>query len=111
MNHVQSVYDTLKDSQMITLRQKEAHGRLSGSGIEQTSILSLQRSHRRTFNNQMPPITQGTSTAKCAVLASPDSPNTATSSSRQLSNTTCTLRCNNVLFEINSAVSNGLQDA
>ena len=65
--------------------RKEAHG--SGSGSKQISMPSPQRSQRRTFKDQMLLITQGTSTAKCAVPASPDNPNTATSSNGQLMTT------------------------
>lgn len=78
------MYDIVKDSQVITLRQKGTHG--SGSGSKQISILSPPRSQRRTFKDQMPLITQGTRTAKSALPASPDNPSTATSTSsnRQL---------------------------
>ena len=41
-----------KDSQVNTLRETKAHG--SGSGREQISILSRQRSQRRTFKDQSP---------------------------------------------------------
>ena len=67
--------------------------------VRMVSVVAVKKSaylarsaSRHAHSKTMPLVTQGTSTAKCAVPASPDNPSTATNSNRQLMTTKSKLR-------------------